>query len=104
MTSYLVDAALLVALVVTSVFAAAMYARLKRLGQFNADYERVLAHTDEALQAAGSAVATLTAEGRDVALALAASIDRAEALIRELDARVPAGADQSARPAPGQKG
>lgn len=105
MTSYLVDAALLVALVVTSVFAAAMYRRLKRLDLYHSDYKRILADTDDALQAARSAVASLSAEGRETAIALAHQIEKAEALIRQFDARTgAAGATDISRPTVAQKG
>ncbi|MDQ0317585.1 hypothetical protein [Amorphus orientalis] len=87
MTSYLADTALLVALVVTSVIAFAMYRRLKRLEVYHSDYKRILAETDDALQAARSAVATLNAEGRETALALAGRIEAAERLVREIDTR-----------------
>lgn len=105
MTSYLADAALLVALVVTSVFAAAMYRRLKRLDLYHSDYERILAETDDALQAALSAVASLSAEGRETAMTLADRIEKAESLIRQFDARIDAsGSKDTHRPATAQEG
>lgn len=103
MTSYLVDAALLVALAITSVFAAAMYRRLKRLDLYHSDYKRILADTEDALQAARSAVASLNAEGRETAITLANRIEKAEALIRQFDARTSTAAD-AIRPAPAKRG
>ncbi|MEW5422239.1 hypothetical protein [Amorphus sp. 3PC139-8] len=92
MTSYLVDATLLVALVVTSVFAALMYRRLRRLDVALGDYRRIFCETEDALAAARTAVEALNADGRATALDLAVRIDQAEALVATIDARTRASA------------
>src|SRR5689334_21853760 len=87
MTSSLADAVLLVALVTTSAIVAVMYAKLKRLDRYHAEYKRVFDQTAHALTAAQQAVSGFGREGRDTLVALGGRIEEARSLIAELDAR-----------------
>ena len=95
--SSLADAVLLVALVATSVIVAIMYAKLKRLDGYHAEYKRVFDQTAHALVAAQQAVNGFGREGRDTLLALGERIEEAKSLIAELDSRA-AGQVRSSAP------
>jgi hypothetical protein len=103
MMSSLADAVLLVALVTTSGIVAIMYAKLKRLDGYHAEYKRVFDQTAHALTAAQHAVNGFGRDGRDTLVALGERIEEARSLIAELDARGAAQARTAASLAPSSR-
>jgi hypothetical protein len=85
MMSSLVDAVLLVALVLTSACVVVMYRKLRRLDAYHQDYQRILAQTATALEAARSAVESLQVDGRELVSALGRRIEEARAVMAEID-------------------
>lgn len=87
MTSYLSEAALLTALVVTCICVVAMYMRLRRLDRHQAEYERTFARTSDALDATRIELARFRQDGRDLTIALDDRIAAAQSLLHALDQR-----------------
>lgn len=85
MMSSLVNAALFLALVVTSVCVVSMYRRLKRLDSYHVEYKRIFDQTAEALTSANEAVQMLNEDGRDVLQALGQRIEEAKVMISKLE-------------------
>jgi hypothetical protein len=95
MTSYVIDAVLFVALLLTSLRVGAMYRELKRLRGYQIQYIEVFGQTSRAADTIGEAVRHLGGEGRDV-------LERLEAVIEEgrrLAARLEAAARPRSEPA-----
>jgi hypothetical protein len=86
MTSSLVDAVLLAALVLTCACVLPMYLKLKRLDRTQAEYGRAFAQSSRALASAGEAVRNFTGEGREILGALDAKIAEARAALADLEA------------------
>lgn len=95
MTSFLIDALLLAALVATSVCVVLMHLRLRRLDRFHAEYERAFVQTAGALDAAREAVTALNVDGRVMVVALGNRIDEAKAVIAALEAQRSGAAPQA---------
>ncbi|SHO63245.1 hypothetical protein SAMN02745172_01319 [Pseudoxanthobacter soli DSM 19599] len=87
MISSLVDVILLIALVITSISVLTTYAKLKKLERHHREYEIVLAQTAQSLDAARTAIERLQADGEGLVASLAGQIERAQALVDELDSR-----------------
>lgn len=85
MMSSLVNAALFLALVATSVCVVSMYRKLKRLDSYHAEYKRIFDQTAEALTSANEAVQMLNEDGKDVLLELGQRIEEARGMILKLD-------------------
>ncbi len=79
--SFLSDAALWIALAVTSGTVLLLHRRLKRLGGDLAAYRLALAESTAALDKAGAAVGLLVGEGQALAFALAGRIEEARAVL-----------------------
>ena len=101
MISYLSEAALLTALVVTCICVVAMYMRLRRLDRHQAEYERTFARTSDALDATRIELLRFRQDGRDLTTALDDRIAAAQALLNALDERA---ADGECRPIHRQAG
>ncbi|WP_319773794.1 hypothetical protein [Breoghania sp.] len=86
MISYLVDAALMVALVITSVKIVAMYRELKRLGSYHADYQRIFDQTTLALDGIEVSIQEINVRGSQVLNALGSRMDDARGIIADIDA------------------
>lgn len=81
MISYLVNGALFIALVGTSVIVVGMHRRLKRFEANQAAFGKVLAAASESLDRANQNVSNLNAEAKDTLLQLSAKIDEAKRLL-----------------------
>ncbi|ADZ72275.1 hypothetical protein [Polymorphum gilvum] len=86
MISYLVDAALLIALAITSLKTVSMYRELRRLGAYHADYQRIFDQTALALDGIEVSIQELNVRGSQVLNALGSRMDDARDLIAEIDA------------------
>ncbi|MEI2385829.1 hypothetical protein [Breoghania sp. JC706] len=85
MISYLVDAALMVALVITSVKMIAMYRELKRLGGYHADYQRIFDQTTLALDGIEVSIQEINVRGAQVLNALGSRMDDARGIIADIE-------------------
>jgi hypothetical protein len=85
MSSSLVDAILLIALVLTTLRVGAMYRELRRLRLHHDEYRRVFADTANALSGIQGAVRELNGEGRELLAALGERIDEARRLAAALE-------------------
>ena len=85
MISYLVDAALMVALVITSVKMVAMYRELKRLGGYHADYQRIFDQTTLALDGIEVSIQEINVRGAQVLNALGSRMDDARGIIADIE-------------------
>ncbi|WP_321503964.1 hypothetical protein [Breoghania sp.] len=85
MISYLVDAVLMVALVITSVKIVAMYRELKRLGSYHADYQRIFDQTTLALDGIEVSIQEINVRGTQVLNALGSRMDDARGIIADID-------------------
>lgn len=86
MISYLVDAALMVALVITSVKMVTMYRELKRLSGYHADYQRIFDQTTLALDGIEVSIQEINVRGAQVLNALGSRMDDARGIIADIDA------------------
>lgn len=84
MTSLLVNSALFLALVITSICVVTMYLKLKRLDSYHVEYKRVFDQTAEALTSAGEAIRMLNEDGKDVLQRLEQRIAEARTAISAL--------------------
>ncbi|WP_321340743.1 hypothetical protein [Breoghania sp.] len=85
MISYLVDAVLMVALVITSIKIVAMYRELKRLSSYHADYQRIFDQTTLALDGIEVSIQEINVRGTQVLNALGSRMDDARGIISEID-------------------
>ena len=85
MMSYVIDGALLLALLLTSLRVGVMYRELKRLRLYQSQYVEVLGETSRAADHIGEAVRHLGKEGRDVLERLGASIEEGRELAKRLE-------------------
>jgi len=85
MTSYLVDAILLVALVLSSYRLAVIHRDIKRFRRHQNGYERALSKTSEALVDVGRAIQGINVEGVATVNALSLKIEEGYTLLAELE-------------------
>ncbi len=100
MISYIADAVLLLALVLTSIRVATMHRELRRLRGYQAEYVEVFNQTTRAVDNIDSAVRHIGREGRDVLERLEAAMAKARALSKRLEdmARAADGAKREPSP------
>ena len=87
MISYLGDAVLLLALVLTSGVVGAMYRELRRQGDHRLAHQRLLAQTAETLAAIDLRMEDIASRGSDVLNGLSERVAEARLLIAEMNAR-----------------
>jgi hypothetical protein len=86
MMSYVTNAVLLTALLVTALCVGSMYRELRRLRGYQAQYLRVFDETKEAVSEIESAIAAINREGRDILKLLGGRIDEGRELAARLEA------------------
>ncbi|MDJ0929490.1 hypothetical protein [Breoghania sp.] len=86
MIFYLVDTALMVVLVITSVKMVTIYRELKRLSGYHADYQRIFDQITLALDGIEVSIQEINVRGAQVLNALGERMDDARGLITDIDA------------------
>jgi hypothetical protein len=87
MTSYLVDAILLLALVVTTYRVTKMHRELKQLRIDQADFCSILGETAESFDAIVKSVSDLNHKGTELVRLLGVRIDEGRAILDDIDRR-----------------
>ncbi|WP_068082095.1 hypothetical protein [Polycladidibacter stylochi] len=77
MISYLIDAGLFLALLVTTWRVMLMYKKLQKLSEYHEDYTRIFEQTTEAMDAVGISLQELRVRGEEILKSLGARIDDA---------------------------
>lgn len=87
MTSYLVDAVVCIALLVTAMRVTKMHRELKRLRGYETEFNEMMVRTTDALDNISGTVHELNANGAQLVHLLGVKIDEARDMIAEIDRR-----------------
>ena len=93
MISYLIDGALLVAVIAAGIGIFMLNRQVRRMRNYHKQYERIFEETGYAVNTIDNAVRDINAHGSRILLSLGERIDEAERLIDEIDERMDAVAD-----------
>lgn len=93
MTSYLIDGALLVAVIAAGIGIFMLNRQMRRMRDYHKQYQRIFEETGYAVNTIDNAVRDINAHGARILLSLGERIDEAERLIDEIDERMDAVAD-----------